>query len=271
MNQAVYRARECMAQGEDFVAAQVVESAGSTPRKTGAWLMMTAAGERFGTVGGGKLEAEVERLCRETFETHEDRTVDFTLDAQAQSGLDMRCGGDVSVALSYLTPDKARAFLSELRADARAYIFGGGHVGLALERALRAIDFETVMLDDREEYANKERFPHSEVHVLEDYQRAFDGLKTDGRSFIVIVTRGHAGDYDVLRQALRVPNAYIGMIGSRKKVAAAMASLREEGFDEAALAAVHSPIGLKIGAETPEEIAVSVAAEMIAVRAGVAL
>ena len=143
-------------------------------------------------------------------------------------------------------------------------------LGLAVEPVLRYVGFETVVCDDRPEYANRERFPLArEVRVIRDYAAAFDGMETDENSYIIIVTRGHMGDYEVLKAALQQPNAYIGMIGSRKKVAATMKQLREEGIPQEKLDAVHSPIGLNIGAETPEEIAVSICAELIAVRAGV--
>lgn len=273
VNKTVLEARACIGRGEAIVIAEVAESAGSSPRKRGAWMLMTADRQFFGTVGGGKLEAEAEKLCRAALESKDDKVVTLKLTAAEQGGIDMRCGGDVSLRVAYLTPEEGRAFLSQRGGkETTAYIFGGGHVGLALERALRQVDFRTVVLDDREEFANRKRFPEAdEVRVLADYKNAFDGIATDENSYIIIVTRGHAGDYDVLRQAVDVPKAYLGMIGSRKKVALAMENLRGEGVSEEAIAAVHAPIGLTIGAETPEEIAVSVAAEVIAVRAGVAL
>ena len=270
MNKAVYHAKDLVEKGESFVVAEIVDSMGSAPRKKGAWMLMTGTGTFHGTVGGGLLEAEVETLCRKIWKTRGDVTVPFRLNQEDQNGLDMRCGGDVFVRVAYLTPDKAEAFLAGIRADRTAYLFGAGHVGLAVEPVLRYVSFETVVCDDRPEYANRERFPLArEVRVIRDYAAAFDGMETDENSYIIIVTRGHMGDYEVLKAALQQPNAYIGMIGSRKKVAATMKQLREEGIPQEKLDAVHSPIGLNIGAETPEEIAVSICAELIAVRAGV--
>ncbi len=270
MNTAAYHAREIAENGESFVVAEVVESSGSAPRKKGAWMILSPNGEFFGTVGGGTLEAEVQKLCREIWREQGERTVRFCLDREQSGSLDMRCGGDVTVHVAYLDPEKAKKFLRGIRADSTAYLFGGGHVGLALEPVLRYVGFETVVCDDREEYANRERFPKAKaVHVIADYDHAFEGLHTDESSYLVIVTRGHMGDYEVLRSALRQPCAYIGMIGSRKKVAETMALLEREGFPREQLSRVHSPIGLKIGSETPEEIAISICAEMVAVRAGV--
>ena len=268
MNKAIYHAKDLIEKGEGFVTAEIVGSEGSSPRKRGAWLMMTHSGEFYGTVGGGKLEAEVEALCRTVLETREEQTVLFRLDKDAQAGLDMRCGGDVTVRVAYQTPEQGREFVNGAARERTAYLFGGGHVGLAVEPLLRYVGFETVVCDDRPEYASRERFPHArEVKVISGYDHAFDGIETDEDSYILIVTRGHMGDYEVLRDALRRPAAYVGMIGSRKKVGATMARLKEEGFTQEELDAVHSPIGLNIGAETPEEIAVSICAEMIAVGA----
>ncbi len=269
MNAAVYHARELAENGESFVVAEIVESAGSAPRKKGAWMMLAPNGEWFGTVGGGTLEAEVQKLCRQVWQKQGECTEHFCLDREQSGSLDMRCGGDVTVHVAYLRPEDAKQFLKSIRADSTAYLFGGGHVSLALEPVLRYVGFETVVCDDREEYANRDRFPQAKaVHVISDYGHAFDGLHMDESSYLVIVTRGHMGDYEVLQSALRQPCAYIGMIGSRKKVADTMALLEQEGFSREQLSRVHSPIGLKIGGETPEEIAVSICAEMIAVRAG---
>jgi len=150
------------------------------------------------------------------------------------------------------------------------FIFGAGHVGQALAEATSRVDFRTVVLDDRGEFANRERIPSAdEVIVPPTLDAAMEGLGVDEDSYIVIVTRGHAHDRTVLHQALKTKAGYIGMIGSRSKRDATYKALAETGeFGEDAFERVHSPIGLAIGAETPEEIAVSILAEMIQVRAG---
>ena len=129
------------------------------------------------------------------------------------------------------------------------------------------VDFRVIVLDDRPDFANAERFPGVETRVLESFARCFAGIPSGPETFVVIVTRGHAHDADVLAQALRTQAGYIGMIGSRRKRDAVYERLRGQGFSETDLARVHCPIGLEIGAETPEEIAVSINAELVAHRA----
>lgn len=267
-DKTIYFARDLLEQGEDFVIAKVVDTAGSTPRKKGAWLLMKKDGTTAGTVGGGRLEAETEKICRQTFQTKEkSRVYHFKLNTEEQDALDMGCGGDANVEIQYIDASRPEEFTEEFHLETTACIFGAGHVGLALEPVLRYVNFRTVVIDDREEYANRERFPEAgDVKVVPDFKHAFEGIETDENSYIVIVTRGHMGDYDVLKEALRQKSAYIGMMGSRKKNAMLFDMLRNEGYSEDDIARVHAPVGLSIQAETPEEIAISVAAEMIQVR-----
>ncbi len=148
------------------------------------------------------------------------------------------------------------------------YIFGAGHVSQKLAVLTRMIDFRTVVLDDREEFANRERFRDAdEVKVFTDFEEAFSDLEIDHDSYVVIVTRGHRHDKTVLVNSLGTKAGYIGMIGSKRKRAAVYRALLDQGFTSQDLNRVHSPIGLSIDAETPEEIAVSIAAELIAARA----
>ncbi len=267
--QLSYYARDLIELGQDFVIAKVVDTKGSTPRKKGAVLLMKKDGSTIGTVGGGLLEAETEKLCRRTFETKEKTHIyDFILDEKQKDALDMGCGGDATIQIDYIDASDPGDFVKEFKLASTAYIFGGGHVAYALEPVLRHIDFRTIVIDDREEYANSERYPHAErTIVVDDFDHSFDDIETDEDSYIIIVTRGHRGDLKVLRQALKRPSAYIGMIGSRRKNKLLYDTLMEEGVTEEQLAQLHAPIGLKIGSETPEEIGVSIAAEIISVRA----
>lgn len=269
MSKITYIGKDLIEKGEDFVIAKVVDTQGSTPRKKGAVLLMQQDGTRYGTVGGGKLEAEVERICLETFQTKEARLYHFSLTPKEQQGLDMRCGGDADVRVEYVDAKRPESFIADFDLKATALIFGAGHVGKALEPVLRYVGFTTKVIDDRPDFANREQFPDAdEVVVIDSFLDAYQGIETDDNSYIVIVTRGHAGDYDVLKQTLKRPNAYIGMIGSRSKVAAVFNKLKEDGYGQEDLNRVYSPIGTGIFAETPEEIAISIAGEMIKVRAG---
>lgn len=265
-NQINYHAKDFLELGIEFAYCKIVSSAGSTPRKKGASMLVTSD-TTVGTVGGGKIEAETIRIARENIkEKRRSFMYHFILD-ESEAGIGMACGGDADVLIEYI--GKAEDWRPEREDEYTAYIFGAGHVGIEFEKVLRYIGFKTYVFDDREEYANRMRFPDADdVHVISDFAHSFEGIETDENSYIFIVTRGHNGDLDVLRDALKVPSAYLGMIGSRKKNRVLYDRLIEEGFKEEDFAKIYSPIGLNIHSETPEEIAVAVAAEVIQVKSG---
>jgi len=152
----------------------------------------------------------------------------------------------------------------------RAFIFGAGHISQSLSKVATLAGFATVVVDDRETFANRERFPEAaEVHAAE-YEDIFPNLPINETSYVIIVTRGHRDDMRVLKLAIATPARYIAMIGSKRKVLNVVGELEKEGIPRAALERIHAPMGLDIGAISPEEIAISVAAEMIAVRRGAA-
>jgi xanthine dehydrogenase accessory factor len=165
---------------------------------------------------------------------------------------------------------QGKKFLVEPVCDSgTVYIFGAGHVSRQLAILTQMVDFRTVVLDDREEFANRERFASADdIRVLKNFENPFDGLIVDADSYVVIVTRGHHHDKVVLAHALKTRAGYIGMIGSRRKRDTIYKKLLDEGFTDRDINRVHSPIGLDINAETPQEIAVSIVSELIAVRAG---
>ncbi|MGI6766486.1 MAG: XdhC family protein [Lentihominibacter sp.] len=265
-----YTARKFIEEGIDFVIAKVIETSGSTPRKRGAVMIMSCDGNFYGTVGGGLLEAETQRLCKKVAETRENIVYDFILDEKqtGENALDMGCGGDARIQVEYIEAANPGNFVEEFKMESQAYIFGGGHVALALEPLLRHVDFRTTIIDDREDYANAERYPHAErTIVCDSFDNSFDEIETDEDSFIIIVTRGHKGDLQVLRQALKRPYAYLGMIGSRRKNEQLYKQLLSEGVTQEQIDTVYSPIGLDIKSETPEEIGISIVAEIIQVRA----
>lgn len=265
-----YIARKFIEENIDFAIAKVIETKGSAPRKRGATMIMTPEGNFYGTVGGGLLEAKTQELCQKVMETKESITYEYILD-EKQSGenaLAMGCGGDATVQVDFVEAANPGDFVEKFKLKSDAYVFGGGHVAYALEPLLRHVDFTTTIIDDREEYANPERYPNAERTIVCDtFDHCFNEIEPDEDSYIVIVTRGHRGDLQVLRQALTKPNAYIGMIGSRRKNSLLYEQLLKEGFTQEQLDYVHAPIGLKIKSETPEEIGISIVAEMIQVRA----
>ena len=264
----IYVVKDLFERGEDFVLAKIVDTQGTTPRKKGAWLLMTQDGTIYGTVGGGSLEAEVGKVCLETFQTKESKVYQFQVSCSGGQGVGP-CWGSADVSIEYIDAKKTDNFTAVPDTETTAFIFGAGHVGQALEPILRSVNFTTKVIDDRPEFASRERFPEAdEIVVIDSFKDAWQGMEPDGNSYVVIVTRGHSGDYDVLKQTLNRKAAYIGMMGSRKKVAEIFRVLREEGFKQEDLDKVYTPIGTNIFAETPEEIAVSIAGEMIMVRAG---
>ena len=148
----------------------------------------------------------------------------------------------------------------------RLYVFGAGHVSQYIAKIAGMVDFSVVVIDDREEFANPQRFPEADEIIVEDFVKAFSSLSFTGNEFVVIVTRGHSHDAEVLRSALSRDTRYIGMIGSKRKVKMIFDLMRQSGFAEDAIAKVYAPIGLSIHAETPQEIAVSIVSQLIEVR-----
>lgn len=270
MNKMPYHIKDLVERKEGFAIAKIIDTDGSAPRKSGAIMMLTQNGKFSGTVGGGKIEKVVQEHCKEAIISKEkEKVYNFKLNTTEKDALDMGCGGEASVVVKYVDETNAQEVLSWFELNSTAYIFGAGHVGLALEPILRHIDFNTVVVDDREEFANRERFPlATEVKVIENFKKTFEDITCDENSYIIIVTRGHMGDYDVLKDALKEKNAYLGMIGSKSKTALLYDMLREDGVSQEQLDKVYAPIGENIFAETPEEISISIAAEMIKVRSG---
>ena len=164
-------------------------------------------------------------------------------------------------------PGGRTAVLERVDPPALAVVCGAGHVGTEVAPLLARLGFRVVVVDDRDEFASPERFPEARVAVL-PFTGALAAVGVDERAFVVIVTRGHVHDMDVLEQALRLRARYIGLMASRSKRARMDAALREAGYNERAIARIHSPIGLAIGAETPAELAVSIAAEIVLARSG---
>lgn len=267
---------ELLEAGEGLVLATISSHAGSTPRTSGTRMVIRDDGSIIGTIGGGLVEAKTIQAAKEIFSTGHTRELDFDLSRRdVAQGMDLICGGKTRIRLEYISPNKdsIRMFREQsekLRASGKTlYLFGAGHVAQQTAVLANMVDFRVHVLDDREEFANRERFPEAEeVRVLDSFASALDGLAIDANSFLLILTRGHSFDRTVLAQALSTPAGYIGMIGSKNKRNTVYASLQEEGFTQADLARVFCPVGLEIGAETPAEIGLSIVSQLVAVRAG---
>jgi xanthine dehydrogenase accessory factor len=244
--------------GQKCALATIVEVRGSIPSYESAKLLVREDGSMVGTIGGGCVEAEVWNAAREVLDTERPRHLTFNLGQDAAYDNGLICGGQLDVFVEPVLPVP------------QAFIFGAGHISKSLSKIAALAGFATVIVDNRESFANRERFPEaSEVHA-EEYEELFPKLPINQNSYVIIVTRGHRDDMRVLKLAIATSARYIAMIGSKRKVLNVVRELEKEGLPRAAFERIHAPMGLDIGAISPEEIAVSVTAEMIAVRRGAA-
>jgi len=340
MKKWVRTIHERLIKEQPLVMALILSHEGSTPRSAGTRMLLGADGAFVGTIGGGRIEADVMDIARQMLGKPGAVVRSFDLTSELTDAMDMICGGKMQILVESILPDNtSRMFFSSLReklehhqqgyliteiqntasdmpgirhafwlrdgtvigeaemqtaigtlpeklnaplwieaSDRRFYIepvlaagtvslFGAGHVSLHTAALAKSVGFDVVVLDDRAEFANRHRFPNADdVRVLASFDQAMEGLFVCADSYLVILTRGHLHDKTVLQQALKTPAGYIGMIGSRKKRDAIYRALENEGFSADDFARVHCPIGLSIGAQTPEEIAVSIVAELIHAR-----
>ncbi len=346
MNHHIEELCQILIQNQPVVMATVLSHQGSTPRSAGSRMLVLPGGEIIGTIGGGKVEAEVMQTASELFDSQTSQIRSFDLRTRPDlDDLDVICGGQMTILIEYIqatveninvfqelqtalkqgrnslmiasleqTANKVRVGkrchiqqrgkishgcpypendLHELAAQAgetqipvvlsageqeylvesytiskTVLIFGAGHVAKQVAVIGKMVGFTTVVLDDRKEFANPERFPGADqILVLGTFEDSLQGLSIDTNSYIVILTRGHRHDQTILSQALKTDAGYIGMIGSRKKRDTIYRNLLDDGFTPEDIDRVHSPIGLGIQAETPEEIGVSIVAELILERA----
>jgi xanthine dehydrogenase accessory factor len=240
--------------GQKCALATIVQVNGSIPSYESAKLLVREDGSFVGTIGGGCVEAEVWNAAREAMESGQPRHLTFSLGQEAAYDNGLICGGQLNVFVEPIIPQP------------KAYIFGAGHISKSLSKVANLAGFSTVIIDDREQFANRDRFPEAEDIYAGEYESIFPQLDIRDTSYLIIVTRGHRDDMRVLRWALDTPARYIAMIGSKRKTISVMKELEKEGIPRSAFDRLFAPMGLEIGAVSPEEIAVSVVAEMIAVR-----
>jgi xanthine dehydrogenase accessory factor len=197
-----------------------------------------------------------------------DADLDGRVVADAVQAMDERKSHVASYSLDGTSSDKVDVFLEVVEPQPTLLVIGAGHIAVPIARMGKMLSFEVVVLDDREKFANRERFPDADRVIAADFGPSLAGMKITRGHYIVIITRGHQYDEESLMEVADSPAAYIGMIGSRRRVQAVRNNLADMGIDPSKLDRVRAPIGLEIGAETPEEIAVSIVAEIIAVRRG---
>jgi xanthine dehydrogenase accessory factor len=241
-------------QGRRGAVATIVNVRGSIPSFKTAKMLVRDDGSIVGTIGGGCVEAEVWQAAREVMESEKPRTLTFNLNQNPKYDTGLVCGGTLDIFVEPVLP------------AASLYVFGAGHVSASLYRVAQNAGFDVTVVDDREAYANRERFPDAKEVIAQDFDKATARITPNESSYIVIVTRGHRDDMRVLRWAVQTQARYIGMIGSKRKTVAIFRELTKEGIPANLFERVHAPVGLDIGAITPEEIAVAITAELIAVR-----
>jgi xanthine dehydrogenase accessory factor len=242
--------------GQKCALATIVEVNGSIPSYESAKILVREDGSFIGTIGGGCVEAEVWNAAREVIATEKPRHLNFNLGQDAAYDNGLICGGQLNVFIEPIVPQP------------HAFIFGAGHISKSLAKVAALAGFGVTVIDNRESFANRERFPEVEQVIAGEYEDVYSSLNINSSSYIIIVTRGHRDDMRVLRWAITTEARYISMIGSRRKVIAVIREFEKEGVSREAFERIYAPMGLEIGAITPEEISISVAAEMIAVRRG---
>jgi len=283
--------------GEVIALCTVVHTRGSTPQGKGAAMLVLRDGKTIGTLGGGCVEAEVRVRAQRLMDEKQNRVLSFRLDQDYGWDDGLVCGGIMDIAIQVIgSPEEAvpiqrvldnlagnrpgilvidaadeqlqpTRFEIEIFPRPRLLIAGAGHVGRALALIAGQIDFELTILDDRPDLANTENFPGAQC-IIGDIELELSRYKIDPRTYIVIVTRGHRHDARALAAVVESPAAYVGLIGSKRKIHTILSELDRQGVARNQLERVHAPIGLEIAAVTPAEIAVSIAAELIAVRRG---
>jgi xanthine dehydrogenase accessory factor len=234
------------ARGQSGVMALVTAVRGHAPQVVGARLLLLDDGRLIGTIGGGRVEHVVLEHARRAAATG--RAELFTFNLQAELG--MCCGGQMEV------------FVEPVEPSPRLIVFGAGHVAQPTAALAARTGFAVTVVDERPDWLSPERFPDA-TRLVEPYADVLARAPLGPRDFVVITTHNHDHDRDILARALATDAAYVGMIGSTRKVKKAMSALRVAGVDDATIARAHAPIGLDIAAETPDEIAVSIVAELI--------
>jgi len=239
--------------GQRGALATIVHTNGSIPSYESSRMLVREDGTSVGTIGGGCVEADVWAAAREVMHKEAPRKLVFHLNNEASYDNGLICGGTVEIFLEPILPQPI------------LYLFGGGHVSTAVAKAAHAVGFGIGIIDDREAFANAQRFPMAQ-EIYTSYGDAFQTIRPGPSSYLVIVTRGHKEDMRVLAWAVRTPARYVGMIGSKRKVLSVYKALEKEGYTPEEFERVFAPMGIDIGALSPEEIAVSIVAELVAVR-----
>jgi len=240
-------------EGRRGAVATITNVRGSIPSFQTAKMLVRDDGSIAGTIGGGCVEADVWAAAKEVMLNEAPRKMVFHLNNEASYDNGLICGGTVEVFVEPILPQPM------------LYLFGGGHVSTAVAKAAHSVGFAIGIIDDREAFANSQRFPMAQ-EIFTSFDLAIEKLQPNNSTYIVIVTRGHKEDMRMLAWAVRTHARYVGMIGSKRKVLSVYKALEKDGYRSEEFEHVYAPMGLDIGALSPEEIAVSIVAELVAVR-----
>lgn len=250
------RMAECIEQGQDVALVTVTNAQGSSPRGVGSMMIIDAYGRLIeGTIGGGAVEERAKQDGAACIKRGVSKTIHYELNSSnSENALHMACGGNVDV------------FFRVFKGQDELVIVGAGHIGDKLSKVAHILGYHITIIDERTEFANKERFPEADVLKVGDIGEVLGNYPLNANTNIVIITHGHKYDQIALEKVINSPARYIGMIGSKNKISLCFKSMTEKGFAKEKLSKVHAPIGLDIGGETPEEIAVAIIAEIQAVK-----
>ncbi len=231
--------------------ASIVRVKGSTPRPEGSKMLIRHDGTIMGSVGGGCLEASVWEAAMNVIHEESPKVMDFDLTGQKDTPEGLICGGIMQLLIEPILPKST------------VYVLGAGHIGFAVSKIAKTVGLQVIVVDDRPAYANAERFPDADKIYTEDPSCMISNLNINKASYLVIACRGHLEDQETLKESLKTTARYIGMVGSKKKVKTIFSNLNKQGISDDVLTRVHAPIGIQMATDTPEEIAISIVAEIV--------
>jgi len=269
MNRLIEKAQSLYARNEEVVLATILDANGADTRKVGSQMMIFSDGSSFGTVGGGDYEEKVIENALKIFSTKKDTRFVYAMNSSEDSLMDMICNSKVITFFQYFAGNDLKRMLNCIvrQNESRLYIFGAWSVGQAVAKLARFVGIPTTVIDENAEYCSKERFPTSYCRVIESFDKIPDFAINDN-DMIVIVTRRHVGDSRCLEFALKTGASYIGMIGNENKRDTVFKDLvQNRQVSPELLQQVHCPLGIDIGAQTPEEVAVSIISEIVRMQA----
>jgi len=247
------RAYELEEENESFALVTLIETDGSTPRNDSAKMIVKKNAKTYGTIGGGSFEYTVIKEAEICIAKGESKILDYNLDNKERDSLNMICGG------------KAKVYIDVINSEPIILLLGGGHINYSISKYIDILNYKYIIIDNLKEMANSDRFPNAHKIINKDFEKGIKELSINNQYSVVVATRGHEKDYECIKQILGSNAEYIGMIGSKKKTKETFDRLKKEGFQEK-LSSVNAPIGLDLGAQTPEEIGISIISEIMKIR-----